>query len=404
MTLWYVLLSAALLLLLRYTAGALPRNASHHHYQVLPFSYFASSRTSSVGHSVVSGKLLAAVYLPDTYILSLDLYPHANGAYLVNTTNNILDLQTPRGGHFPSLSFCSDRHGLRHSLVLQFGDHAQQSPAPLTVNTWHTVLISVSRRSATLAVSSEAGQHTWSATVDLPGDAAAAVTTESDFAGLDYVDVFASSPLSSPAAANFRNFKISPLPGVLYPGLFVDVFQTNATLSDASPPERSVTLHPLCETEGVWRRATQIDHVFWRGSVAGCADDFVLVRFRGFLTWPEAQHVLFRAEADDGFHLTIGGDEVIGAEDWGRKHCSSVSVGARRFARGESVRFEAWYYDALGDASVALLYSEDEGVSWAPVPQEYFSLYEVPLAGPRGRSRQLDEGEQEQEQEKINDL
>jgi hypothetical protein len=101
----------------------------------------------------------------------------------------------------------------------------------------------------------------------------------------------------------------------------------------------------------------------------------VLLRMRGHVTWPTTQRVLLKAEADDGFHLSIGGRVVVGDEDWARKGFCSVSSSSVTFVAGVSQPLDAWYFQAERDAAVSLLFSADEGETWEVVPKDRFQRY-----------------------------
>ena len=355
----------------------------------LPTMFWYSSSHLASGHGLLSGNLMSVLHeLPSSYVISFEIFPRSNGAYAAGTWYNILDLhpQQDRRAHSPSLFFCSTYACDPYKLVLQLGPTTfVEGKRALELDRWQTVFISVASSSVSLSVTSENGTM-WSVSQQHLID-------QSSGAGAGFVAswkrdvlVFASSPHHAAAAANLRNWKIDLTPGQEYTGLFVDAFQWMADTVVANGlgvelPDRDADKYSPCDGSSVWRSAANIEHVWRRGTaVAGCSNEFVLLRFRGHIAWPASQEVLFQAEADDGFYLSIGGRTVLGeGGDWAVKTSSSVGTGRHRFLEGVSDALEAWFFQARGDAAVSLLHSVDGGRSWAPVPASCYRLYAAPV-------------------------
>jgi hypothetical protein len=158
-------------------------------------------------------------------------------------------------------------------------------------------------------------------------------------------------------------------------GLNVAVY----TYDSAHTPDRQA--YTLCD--GAWTHVENIDADYdgqFGGVVAGCQQEFVLVHYTGFVTFPDSGTYAFQALADDGFWLSLDGTAVI-ANDWvlkgrwGNVYPDVPIIGDHAYA------LDAWYYEYTGGANVTLTYSADNGATWGTVPPIFYST-EAPVVEP----------------------
>jgi hypothetical protein len=150
-------------------------------------------------------------------------------------------------------------------------------------------------------------------------------------------------------------------------GLNVDVY----TYDPVTTPDRQP--YTLCE--GAWSHVDLIDQMFDDnngGVVGGCRQEFVLIHYTGFVTFPDSGNYAFQGWADDGFWLSLDGLPVISNDwvlkgRWGNVYPDVPIVG------GHSYALDAWYYEYTGGANVTLTYSPDNGATWATVPSSFYS-------------------------------
>jgi hypothetical protein len=149
-------------------------------------------------------------------------------------------------------------------------------------------------------------------------------------------------------------------------GLKVQVY----TYDPVSTPE----MQPYTLCESAWTSVANID-VDWGGDVvAGCQSDFVLVHYSGYLTSDRSGTFNFTDWSDDGFYMSLDGETVISA--WSLKGCSPAS-GQFDLIEGQSVKFDAWFYEYGGGACNHLFW--DDGV----IPASAFSQdVSVPIEPP----------------------
>ena len=154
------------------------------------------------------------------------------------------------------------------------------------------------------------------------------------------------------------------------PGLLVDVYTgINKT---GNPPSRSDVVYSKCKTVSV----SNIDSNWGGGSIFGCASDYVMLHYRGYITYPTTTKVYFQAPADDGFYLSIGGQTVI--NDWSLKGCGANSTGMFSFTAGKSYVVDGWFYEWTGGACSTLNYKPTTSSSYAVVPGSMFTQNAVP--------------------------
>jgi len=149
------------------------------------------------------------------------------------------------------------------------------------------------------------------------------------------------------------------------PGLLVDVYTgINKT---GNPPSRSDVVYSKCKTVSV----SNIDSNWGGGSIFGCASDYVMLHYRGYITYPTTTKVYFQAPADDGFYLSIGGQTVI--NDWSLKGCGANSTGMFSFTGGKSYAVDGWFYEWTGGACSTLNYKPLGLNTFSVVPGSMFS-------------------------------
>ena len=154
------------------------------------------------------------------------------------------------------------------------------------------------------------------------------------------------------------------------PGLLVDVYTgINKT---SNPPTRSDVVYSKCKTVVV----SNIDANWGGGSIFGCASDYVMLHYRGYITYPTTTKVYFQAPADDGFYLSIAGQTIV--NDWSLKGCGANTTGMFSFTANKSYSVDAWFYEWGGGACSTLNYKPVTSNSYSVVPGSMFSQDAVP--------------------------
>ena len=153
------------------------------------------------------------------------------------------------------------------------------------------------------------------------------------------------------------------------PGLAVSVF----TYDGGESPDRTAT-YTLCES-GV----TRVDNIdadydaFFAGVVAGCREEFVIVHYTGFITFPDSGSYSFLALADDGFWMSLDGNAVI-TDDWVSKGRGGNTYPDVAIEGGRKYAFDAWYYEEGGGANVTLQYQlQGRDEEFITVPSAFFN-------------------------------
>ena len=149
-------------------------------------------------------------------------------------------------------------------------------------------------------------------------------------------------------------------------GLNVEVY----TYDSSATPDR--VPYTLCE--GAWTHVDNIDSDFdnqFNGIVAGCQQEFVLVHYTGFVTFPETGEYSFLALADDGFWMSLDGVPVI-TEDWVLKGRSGNTYSGIQIEGGHTYALDAWFYEYGGGANVTLYYSTPTK-AFEVVPNEFLT-------------------------------
>lgn len=152
-------------------------------------------------------------------------------------------------------------------------------------------------------------------------------------------------------------------------GLKVDVY--TGISKNGNPPTRSDVAYTFCKTLTV----QQIANNWGSGSIFGCASDYVMLHYRGYITYSSNTRVYFQAQADDGFYMTIDGKQVI--NDWSLKGCGANSTGQFLFTANKSYAVDAWFYEWTGGACSTLNY-QPTGGQWGVVPASMFTQDAVP--------------------------
>jgi predicted nucleic acid-binding Zn-ribbon protein len=149
------------------------------------------------------------------------------------------------------------------------------------------------------------------------------------------------------------------------PGLTVDVY--TGINRFGNPPSRSDTTYTKCRTTTV----SNIDANWGGGDVLGCGSEYIMVHYHGYITYPTTTKVYFQAPADDGFYMSIGGQQVI--NDWSLKGCGANSTGMFSFTGGKSYAVDAWFYEWTGGACSSLYYKPLGSSSYAVAPASFFT-------------------------------
>lgn len=148
-------------------------------------------------------------------------------------------------------------------------------------------------------------------------------------------------------------------------GLVVDVY--TGINSKGNPPQKSDTVYTKCKTTTV----ANIDANWGGGDILGCGSDYVMLHYKGYITYPTTTKVYFQAPADDGFFMSINGTQVI--NDWSLKGCGANSTGLFSFTGGKSYAIDAWFYEWGGGACSTLNYKPLGGSSYAVAPASFFT-------------------------------
>ena len=149
------------------------------------------------------------------------------------------------------------------------------------------------------------------------------------------------------------------------PGLKVDVY--TGVNRNGNPPSRSDIIYTKCKTVTV----TNIDADWGGGDIFGCGSEYIMLHYRGYITYPTTTKVYFQAPADDGFYMSINGTQII--NDWSLKGCGANSTGLFSFTGGKSYAIDAWFYEWSGGACSTLNYRPLNGGSYAVAPASFFT-------------------------------
>ena len=156
---------------------------------------------------------------------------------------------------------------------------------------------------------------------------------------------------------------------VATPGLKVDIYTGVGRYGN--PPSRSDVTYTKCKTITV----ANIDANWGGGDIFGCGSEYVMLHYRGYITYPTTTKVYFQAPADDGFYMSINGQQLI--NDWSLKGCGANSTGLFSFTGGKSYAIDAWFYEWTGGACSTLNYRPITSNSYAVAPASLFTQGEV---------------------------
>lgn len=149
------------------------------------------------------------------------------------------------------------------------------------------------------------------------------------------------------------------------PGLKVDVYTGISRYGN--PPQKSDTAYTKCKTTTV----NNIDINWGGGDIFGCGSEYIMLHYKGYITYPTTTKVYFQAPADDGFYMTINGQTVI--NDWSLKGCGANSTGLFSFTGGKSYAIDAWFYEWTGGACSSLYYRPGTTGNWNVAPSSFFT-------------------------------
>jgi hypothetical protein len=149
------------------------------------------------------------------------------------------------------------------------------------------------------------------------------------------------------------------------PGLKVDVY--TGINRFGNPPSRSDTTYTKCKTTTV----SNIEANWGGGDILGCGSEYIMIHYKGYITYPTTTKVYFQAPADDGFYMSINGQAVI--NDWSLKGCGANSTGLFSFTGGKSYAIDAWFYEWTGGACSTLNYRPGTTGNWNVAPSSFFT-------------------------------
>lgn len=171
------------------------------------------------------------------------------------------------------------------------------------------------------------------------------------------------------AQSNYDNSAVTTGGGQVSAGLRADIY--TGISRNGNPPTRSDTTYTFCKTITV----TNIDKNWGGGDMEGCGGDYVMIHYRGYITYPTNKQVYFYAAADDGFYMTINGQPII--NDWSLKGCGGNSAGMFNFTGGQSYAIDAWMYEWTGGACNTLYYQPLNSGVWNVAPASFFTQQAV---------------------------
>lgn len=164
-------------------------------------------------------------------------------------------------------------------------------------------------------------------------------------------------------------------------GLNVTVYSYDASAT----PERQ----PYVLCQNAWTHVDNIDQMYDdnnAGVVAGCQQDFVLVHYTGFVTFPDNGVYSFMAPADDGFYLSLDNKTII--DDWFLKGRYGNVYDNIVIEANHTYVLDAWYYEYGGGANATLMFKKSDSELWVVVPNDYFTtdgtapIVEPPIVEP----------------------
>lgn len=214
-----------------------------------------------------------------------------------------------------------------------------------------------------------AAEDDLNAAIDAVGLASDAV--DAAYAAYDAANANTNNALNAMNTAqnNYDNSAVTTGGGQVSAGLRADIY--TGVYQYGNPPQRSDTAYTFCKTITV----TNIDKNWGGGDIEGCGGDYIMIHYRGFITYPTNKQVYFYAAADDGFYMTIGGQPII--NDWSLKGCGGNSAGLFSFTGGQSYAIDAWMYEWGGGACNTLYYQPLNSGQWSVAPASFFTQQAV---------------------------
>ena len=214
-----------------------------------------------------------------------------------------------------------------------------------------------------------AAEDSFNAAVDAV--ALASDSVDAAYAAYEDANTASSNALNevTTAQSNYDNSAVTTGGGQVAPGLRADIY--TGINRNGNPPTRSDTAYTFCKTITV----THIDKDWGNGDIEGCGGEFVMIHYRGYITYPTNKQVWFYANADDGFYMSINGQNVI--NDWSLKGCSGLATSLFNFTGGQSYVIDAWMYEWGGGACNTLFYQPVNGNGWTVAPPSFFTQQAV---------------------------
>ena len=214
-----------------------------------------------------------------------------------------------------------------------------------------------------------AAEDDFNAAVEAVGVASDAVDAAYDaYSATDAATTVAAGELAT-AQNNYDTKLITTGGGQVTAGLKADIYI--GINRNGNPPQRSDVAYTYCKTITV----TNIDKNWGGGDIEGCGGDYVMIHYRGYITYPTTKQVYFYAAADDGFYMTINGQTII--NDWSLKGCGGNSAGLFSFTGGKSYAIDAWMYEWTGGACNTLYYQPLNSGQWTVAPASFFTQQAV---------------------------
>ena len=125
--------------------------------------------------------------------------------------------------------------------------------------------------------------------------------------------------------------------------------------------------YTLCKTTTL----SQINTNYGSNVIEGCAADYVLIHYTGYIYSPTATSYTFQGYSDDGFWAKVGTQVVV--NNWSLQGCAASSTGTSvSFTAGEYKPIDAWFFEHGGGACSMLYYTPSGGSSQA-VPASMFT-------------------------------
>ncbi|MFM2384376.1 MAG: hypothetical protein RL166_250 [Actinomycetota bacterium] len=139
-------------------------------------------------------------------------------------------------------------------------------------------------------------------------------------------------------------------------GLNFKIYKSNTQTVPQLPVTNPETLnnYSLCKTSTV-QTIYDLSPI-----MSGCASDFIIVHYYGYVYSPIAQTLYFRGYSDDGFWAKVGSTVVV--DNWNLQGCAPSSTNAGvSFQAGEYKAIDVWFYEHGGGECSQLYYNTNSG-------------------------------------------